>query len=356
MIILLIIILLISIKYVNNKTYKYSVRTDCIYLISETLTTVLNEIKNYKKNIYIPCTYDDIEMEYDKFPKDNNGIYFLIDGINIMIAKEYLYKIILDKYGLDKTLKLMPQSWIMSTDKDKFLNEFNKDKIYIIKKNIQRQNGLTITNDLNQIIKEFDNKTEKNYPNIIIQELLQDPYLIDGRKINLRVYVLVIREGDISKLYIYNDGFIYYTAEKFKYNSTDPKINITTGYIDREVYRINPLTHTDFRQYLTKKHNQETSDLVFTNIQNLIKDVFGVFLPMTGNIDKLNKNLKFQIFGADVAIDDNFGAKIMEINKGPDLGAKDEKDSLLKHNMVRNMFNLVEIGNFDVENKFIQLI
>ena len=32
----------------------------------------------------------------------------------------------------------------------------------------------------------------------------------------------------------------------------------------------------------------------------------------------------------------------MEINKGPDLGAKDERDSELKHNLVRNVFDISE--------------
>ena len=43
----------------------------------------------------------------------------------------------------------------------------------------------------------------------------------------------------------------------------------------------------------------------------------------------------------------------MEINKGPDLGGKDERDSLLKHNMVRNMFNIIGISDFKLENNFI---
>jgi len=46
----------------------------------------------------------------------------------------------------------------------------------------------------------------------------------------------------------------------------------------------------------------------------------------------------------------------MEINKGPDLGAKDKRDSELKHNLVRDIFKTVGLINNDDENKFVQLV
>lgn len=325
--------------------------------MADTLKNILEENKKYKKNIYIPCTYNNIYYEYNYFPYDKNGIYFLLDGINILVSKNTLYSIIKTYYGDKKTLTLMPKSWIMFEDKNKFINDFNSNKIYIMKKNIQQQKGLYITNNIDNIIKEFDNyKNKEEYPIVIVQELLQDPYLINGRKINMRIYVLVTKIKDNFNVYVYNDGFMYYTANKFKYNSLDPKDNITTGYIDRKVYEENPLTLQDFRTYLINKHDKNTSDLVFNNINNLIKDIFIVFKNNIGNNSKLYNNLKFQLFGADVAIDDKYGAKLMEINKGPDLGAKDKRDSELKHNLVRNIFNLVGLADYKVDNNFIQII
>jgi len=304
----------------------------------------------------MPCTYDDIEKEYTNFDTNRNGIYFLIDSTDIMVAKEFLYNYVSSFYNKNKLLTLMPQSWILQTSKKQFIDEYDPNKIYIIKKNVQRQNGLNIFNNKDDILKEIEESSKNTYPNVIIQELLQDPYLIDGRKINLRVYVLVTKQKDISHVYVYNDGFMYYTSEKFKQNSIDPKVNITTGYIDRSVYEKNPLTHKDFREYLIKTHDKYTSELVFNNINNLLKDVFIVFLSHIGNGKKLYNNLKFQLFGVDVAIDNTYGAKIMEINKGPDLGAKDTRDSELKHNLVRNIFNTVGLCKLNIENQFIEII
>ena len=64
----------------------------------------------------------------------------------------------------------------------------NTNKMSITKNNYQRQEGLEIHTKLDTILKSRDKY-------ILVQELLQDPYLVSGRKINLRVYVLVIKDN-----------------------------------------------------------------------------------------------------------------------------------------------------------------
>ena len=147
------------------------------------------------------------------------------------------------------------------------------------------------------------------YKYVVIQELLQNPYLIDGRKINLRVYVLLVKYNNEYRIYMYDNGFMYYTASRYVPNSIDTKVNITTGYIDREVYEKNPLTIKDFQQYLNdesrplspietkiRRYNM-LSEYLMTNVSELIKKVFCIFGSKLGNKEKLKNNLKFQIYG-----------------------------------------------------------
>ena len=63
----------------------------------------------------------------------------------------------------------------------------------------------------------------------------------------------------------------------------------------------------------------------------------------------LNKHFKFQVFGADIAPDENLNATLMEINKGPDLDYKDDKDGELKKNMVNDLFKIAE-NNGDIDD------
>ena len=56
----------------------------------------------------------------------------------------------------------------------------------------------------------------------------------------------------------------------------------------------------------------------------------------------LDKHFKFQVFGADIAPDEDLKVTLMEINKGPDLGFKDGRDGDLKKSMVQDLFKISE--------------
>jgi hypothetical protein len=236
-----------------------------------------------------------------------------------------------------------------------------------MKKNIQRQAGLKITNDKKEIL----NGKYNDYK--LVQELLQNPYTINGRKINLRCYVLVTCNNNKINVYNYNDGFMYYTPKLFIKNSLDRDENITTGYIDRKVYETNPLTHKDFKKYLDndkrklseiesyiKNRGLNISDVCFNKINDLIKDVFMAFVGIICKTQKFKyNNTLFELFGVDIAVDENLNSMIMEINKGPDMGAKDKRDSEVKHSVIRDIFRLINIiddNNIHYENGFINVM
>jgi hypothetical protein len=343
----------------------------CPYIVTENIKKVFeeNNIKenneNSESNIYLPCTYDNIEKEIENMnlKKDKQNKVFIIHNADQIVAKDYLWKNLVAKYGLDECLTLMPMTYILYENNDvkRLKEEYEENKLFILKKNIQRQEGLKICNNLDDIIK---NKTDY----VLAQELLQDPYLINGRKINLRIYVLVVCNKDMYDVYAYNDGFMYYTKDLFKQNSLDFGPNITTGYIDRWVYDVNPLTHQDFREYLDKNTRDLTSveesvknkgiklsKYVFNNINELIKKVFSAFHGKIGNGEKLYDHLSFQLFGVDVAIDENLDAKIMEVNKGPDLGSKDKRDGDLKKGLIKDILKIINAIENDDNNKFVKV-
>ena len=48
--------------------------------------------------------------------------------------------------------------------------------------------------------------------------------------------------------------------------------------------------------------------------------------------------------------------KLIEINKGPDLGAKDKRDNLVKHSVVTDIFDIVGLVEKKQKNKFIRVM
>jgi len=366
-IIIIIIIVIVIIYIVKNNFLKNEKFDNSIYWNNNNCKSDLNSIleeelkkanityDDNKWTLYFPCSYNSIKDELENIPIKEGGKYFIIDEVDQMAGKDYLWENLVKYYGVNKAEKLVPKSYILGIDND--LKEFEKNydpkKIYILKKNIQKQEGLKITNNKNEIL----NAKKDNYK--LVQELLQNPYLVNGRKINLRCYVLVVCTDSGMTVYNYNDGFIYYTPNLFKKNSLVADDNITTGYIDRKVYDENPLTHQDLIKFMNSKYkNNYESKVCFDRINNLLREVFVSFKDVIYKNNKFKyKNITmFQLFGVDVAIDDKLYPKIMEINKGPDLNAKDERDKKLKSSVVNNILKIIGVVNNNNKNNFVKII
>lgn len=354
---------MINISPLNEPTWN---RNKCNYYMNKTMQKMINKDSLFQDNsdwnIYFPCAYDDINKEIYEMPVKKNARYFIIDNADQITAKQLLWSNIVRHHGLEKAKLMSPETFILSKPSDvkRMRNQHNPESIYILKRNVQRQEGLKITNDINEIIAN-NPKSKTGY--ILAQELQQNPYTIDGRKINMRVYVLVTCQNSNMDIYVYNNGFMYYTKEKFVKGSVEAGPNITTGYIDREVYEVNPLTHADFRKYLDKedrkletsaeknmkKQGLSISNVTFNRIKKLIADIFVSF---RGKIcrpgKKLCQNITYQLFGADIALDRDLQPSIMEINKGPDLSPKDERDGTVKYNVMKDTHKI--LGAFHNED------
>jgi hypothetical protein len=310
-----------------------------------------NRTRDKNWDLYIPCGYNDVEEEMKTIKVSNNRqIIFGISGCDKIVAKDYIWKLLMNKYGRLRSKELMPDTYIVKnvSDRQLFYQNYNPNNIYILKKNIQRQQGLKLLNKLDDI----NNETGlfSNYK--VIQELLQDPFVLNGRKINLRIYLLLICEKDNISAYIHEGGFMYYTPKYFKKNSLKTECNITSGYVPRKIYRENPLTLIDFKKWLEK--NGYNSRLLFQNIEKMFQIIMNAIADPLCN-KTLKNNIKFQLFGADVAPDENLKSKLMEINKGPDMGAKDKRDKKIKLTVQEDIYQLLGLINTGRKNGFKQI-
>ena len=291
-----------------------------------------------------------------------------VGGSDIIASKSMLC-LTLRKAGLDHYI---PQTYIFDANEDRqrFIETYDPNKLYILKKNVQRQEGIVIlpssssSSTFDYVLDLFDKNAETNGSSFVVcQELLQDPLVVGGRKVNLRVYLLCCvfeqkGKGSLGEekvqMYMYHDGFIYYTPEFWEPNSVSIDRNITTGYIDREVYRVNPLTLRDMITFLNQGKTDHLGDQLESSIIETMRKLASVYRPIfLQNQTKRNKQItNWTIFGCDLAPNSSCtNVKIMEVNKGPDLSYKDERDKALKFNMVKEALKIVGISNFETLEK-----
>lgn len=354
---LLLFIIMIFLFYkVNENFNNYQTSCKSSGSISKLLKKALDE-KNIDTEdeweFFIPCDYNPAENVMKELKIKKGKKIFIVDGCDWITNKNTIYELIENKYGKDSN-KIMPYTYNLNSRKklESFYKRYNELKTldpntkFIMKNREQRQEGLKMVSKL----KNIKNEVKKgNY--YLIQEYLNNPYLISKRKINLRYYLLIVCRNNKIEAYYYNDGFVYYTPKYFNKKSINFKRNITTGYIDRKVYEENPLTVEDFRNHLGK-NRKKWDNVVLKKFKMLVK----ALKPRLCKLDKFNENTRFQIFGADLAPSDKLDCHFMELNKGPDLGGKDKRDSELKYNMLKGTLNLVSSNKFDKSLNFTKII
>lgn len=256
-------------------------------------------------------------------------IIYGIVTIDMFASKSNMYQHLRRSLPANALRDVVPKTYLMTdTDLSRFNEEYDPSKWYILKKNIQRQKGVLITRSAERI----RSAVKDQY--VVCQELITDNFLVEGRKINLRKYVLIIVRKQ-PRIYMYNNGFIYYAKELFDSTSSRHEVHITTGYIDRKIYESNPLTVQELYERMGK-----SGETLRANVRRTLRTVFQTYIPLLKEEDSLNLKTNFVILGCDLSVDRTLNVKLMEINKGPDMNTKDSRDGSLKQDLVSNSLRL----------------
>jgi hypothetical protein len=342
----LLLIILIIIYYESQPIENFGNFNSSCGEYPELLHKVMKErnMKEDKKDydIYIPCSYNNCEEEVIEFEGKRGKKLFLIDGCDWIASKMALWEL-LKEYYQDDASKYMPTSFLLDNIQD--LKDFpahfeankknNPKQMYVLKNYAQRQEGIKLTRNLNEIL----NGIKEGW--YLVQDYKYNPYIINNRKINFRYYMLVVCINGKIEAYIHSDGFLYYTPKYYDPDDMDFDKHITTGYIDRKVYDVNPLTLEDFRIHLDKK-GSNLRNKWNNSVETLMNKVMTAISKKICKNTKLDNNVRFQLFGCDVAPDSDLGCTLMEINKGPDLDAKDERDKQVKIQVQKDIFKIID--------------
>ena len=176
--------------------------------------------------------------------KLNNKNYYVLDftGFHgILDNKVRLWISIYKKYGRKTANKIMGVTYLCPNDFLLFLKNYKKNKKYILKNSFGgARKSLKITKDKNEIIYQFEKNIEANFNPItcvdsvchskvkynIIQEFIDDIYLINGHKIGLRMFLVITYVNGLMNAYIFKDGYCYYSINKYNNESTNINNNV----------------------------------------------------------------------------------------------------------------------------------
>lgn len=303
-------------------------------------------------NIYVPCGYNNVETELKNIQikdKISDKYIFGLNGCDTMVSKNKIWESLVNCYGRKTASKLMPESYVlsdineMSLFKKKFAS--SKKDIYILKKNIQRKEGLKLTSDYNEIIEAY----KENYK--VVQKYIRNLYLINGYKVNLRIYLLTVIKNNHIYFYLSKIGKCIYTNKKYNDNDFDFESNITSYHLDMKIYNNNPRNFTELIDYINKDgHNGK---YLFFQIELLMTKISYCLSKNFYQSENILGSVSFQLFGCDVIFDDKIHPYLLEVNKGPDMTPRDKIDENMKNSVQKDMFKIAGIlENKEDDNSF----
>jgi len=302
-------------------------------------------------NIYIPCGYNNVEEELKNISinnKSGNKYIFGVNGCDTIVSKNKIWESFVKCYGRKAASKLMPESYVLDDPNEMqiFRKNFNasSNEIYILKKNVQRKEGLKLTQNFFEII----DASKENYK--VVQKYITDLYLVNGRKINLRVYLLIIIKNNKKYFYLCKIGKCIYTNKKYNDNNLDFESNITSYNLDMSVYKENPRSFHELIEYINT--NNKDGNKLFNNIETLLKKVSLCLSKNLYQSKNINSSITFQLFGIDIIFDKNLNPYLLEMNKGPDMSPRDDIDRLMKNTVQTDMLKTVGILKNDENNSF----
>jgi len=294
-------------------------------------------------DIYIPCGYTGVEKELRNIDELNEKQkIFGIDGCDKIVSKNNLWKLMIDEYGFEKATTIMPTTYLLHNEKhmEIFKKKFNKDNVYILKRNVQRKKGIKLSNNYYDIINSKYNKYK------LVQDM-KESYLVNERKFNIRLYLLIVCSKDTTNVYLHKHNKLLYTKDKInRKDKLDFNSNITNSYdVAKDIYDTHPFNVTELEKL--------TND---NKISKQIKEKITMFskvivLPLNKNT-KTKNNTNFQLFGVDAIYDKKGEIYYLEANKGPDMIPKDDRDKKMKTKIINDTLSKVEIIGDDNHNDF----
>ncbi|CAI2364892.1 unnamed protein product [Moneuplotes crassus] len=203
------------------------------------------------------------------------------------------------------------------------------ESIYSAKSNLRERIGRNVTSDYN----------------FIIQKYIERPFLIHGRKFDIRVWVLVSHTG---KCYFFKEGYLRTSTTKFSMdesNPDDPHVHLTNNAIQKSLKGYgkfedgNQLSFKQFQEYLD---SLERCSINFKRdcLPQIKNSIMHTLLAAREQLSDNKNRLGFEFFGFDFMLDEDFNAWLIEVNTNPCI---EESSEMLKHYLRRLIDDMLKL-------------
>ena len=301
--------------------------------------------------------------------------------------KDNLYKHIkYYKKFFPELYNFIPSTYILPSDGKNFEYDFKKYRkaIWIVKPvNMSRGRGVHILKDEAEFKFLFKKSKNLNISQYLISRYIDKPHLINKKKYDLRIYVLVISFSPL-RIYLYNNGLVRFATEDYKRGDfNNVYIHLTNYSINKNNLKYKPNQNNmnfnkneneeqgenneeneneidddsskwslvEYKYFFQKLGNEKIMDKIWRQIEEIIiKTILSVSEDYYKEISINKINSLFELYGFDIMIDENYKAWLIEVNVNPSLHCSSSLDLSIKTDLITDIFNIVGIIPYNHNN------
>ena len=353
-----------------------------------------NKMKMLIRNIHLNQKYNHFISTFHLGRKDNLYKHF-----------KYYRRLFPEMYNY------APATFILPVDGPDFEVEYKKNRkaLWIVKPvNLSRGRGIHLLKGESEFRSLYKRSTQLNLPQYLISRYIDKPHLLNNKKYDLRLYVLVASFTPL-RIYLYNNGLVRFATEDYQKGDLDNVYIHLTNYsinknnlkyksnnnikkqqcelfpreetegteaeggLEGDLFNIeegeeneddniadddcNKWSLIEYRNHFKKLGKNNIMEMIWSQIEAIVtKTIISVSKEFYKNIFPNKLNNEFELYGFDILIDENFRAWIMEVNVNPSLHCTSPLDLSIKTDLISDIFNVVGIlpynhnGNKSVYN------
>ncbi|XP_023409157.2 tubulin polyglutamylase TTLL6 [Loxodonta africana] len=254
-----------------------------------------------------------------------------------------------------KDFHFFPRTWCLPADWGDLQNysRSRKNKTYICKPDSGCQGrGIFITRRVREI---------KPGEDMICQLYISKPFIIDGFKFDLRIYVLVT-SCDPLRIFVYNEGLARFATTSYSYPCTDNLddicMHLTNYSINKHSSNFIRDSHSGSKRKLsTFNVHMETHGY---NVEQIWRDIEDVIIKTIISAHPAIKHnyhtcfpshtlnsACFEILGFDILLDCKLKPWLLEVNHSPSFSTDSWLDKEVKDSLLYDTLVLINLGTCD---------
>eukprot|EP00760_Papus_ankaliazontas_P034759 PhM_4_TR7466/c0_g1_i1/m.30021/K16602/TTLL5, TTLL10; tubulin polyglutamylase TTLL5 len=188
----------------------------------------------------------------------------------------------------------------------------------------------------------------------VVQHYVPNPLLIDGRKFDLRIYVLVT-SYDPLRVYVFDEGIARFAGDKYSTRDvTNVNAHLTNHSVNKQVgggannsdhCTSNKWTFGKLRSYFRETLSVDFDEqIMHTRIDDLIlKTLLTAEGIVASKVNMLTRHRStcFELLGFDVLLTSALDPVLMEVNVWPSLNCGAKLDKHIKYTLIAHTMTLV---------------